>query len=81
LACARDALLGDDLDGASTLAGTDFPRMAARVRNVAPGQDPAFRLYLDEVGRHPLLTKEDEIELSQAYEAGLPGLTIAGAAA
>ena len=31
----------------------------------------SFRLYLDEVGRHPLLTKEDEIELSQAYEAGL----------
>jgi RNA polymerase sigma factor (sigma-70 family) len=30
-----------------------------------------FRLYLDEVGRHPLLTKDDEIELSQAYEAGL----------
>jgi RNA polymerase primary sigma factor len=30
-----------------------------------------FRVYLDEVGRHPLLTKEDEVELSQAYEAGL----------
>ena len=30
-----------------------------------------FRLYLDEVGRHPLLTKQDEIALSQAYEAGL----------
>jgi RNA polymerase sigma factor (sigma-70 family) len=30
-----------------------------------------FRLYLDEVGRHPLLTKQDEITLSQAYEAGL----------
>ena len=30
----------------------------------------SFRLYLDEVGRHPLLTKEDEIELSQAIEAG-----------
>src|SRR5213592_4519863 len=30
----------------------------------------SFRLYLDEVGRHPLLTKEDEIELSQAFEAG-----------
>jgi len=30
----------------------------------------SFRLYLDEVGRHPLLTKEDEVELSQAFEAG-----------
>jgi RNA polymerase primary sigma factor len=30
-----------------------------------------FRLYLDEVGWHPLLTKQDEIELSQAYEQGL----------
>jgi RNA polymerase primary sigma factor len=30
-----------------------------------------FRLYLDEVGRHPLLTKQDEVELSQAYEQGL----------
>jgi RNA polymerase sigma factor (sigma-70 family) len=30
-----------------------------------------LRVYLDQIGRHPLLTKEDEIELSQAYEAGL----------
>ena len=30
-----------------------------------------FRLYLDELGRHPLLTKQDEIRLSQAYQAGL----------
>src|SRR5919108_3087439 len=37
-----------------------------------------FRVYLDEVGRHPLLTKEDEVELSQAYEAGLDAqLTLA----
>jgi hypothetical protein len=28
-------------------------------------------VYLDDIGRYPLLTKEDEIELSQAYEAGL----------
>jgi RNA polymerase primary sigma factor len=30
-----------------------------------------FRLYLDEAGRHPLLTKQEEIRLSQAYQAGL----------
>jgi Sigma-70 factor, region 1.2 len=29
-----------------------------------------FRVYLDHVGRHPLLTAEGAIELSQAYEAG-----------
>ena len=37
----------------------------------ATGDLDLVRVYLDEVGRHPLLTKEDEIELSQAYEAGL----------
>jgi RNA polymerase primary sigma factor len=40
-----------------------------RVRRTA--ELDLFRLYLEEVGRHPLLTKEDEIQLSQAYEAGL----------
>src|SRR6266567_2478125 len=30
-----------------------------------------FRLYLDEIGQHRLLTREDETRLSQAYEAGL----------
>ena len=29
-----------------------------------------FRLYLDQIGRHPLLTREDEVELAQAIEAG-----------
>jgi hypothetical protein len=28
-------------------------------------------LYLDEIGRHPLLTAEDEVERSRAYQAGL----------
>src|SRR5215218_1035567 len=58
-----------------------YPRRTARAvaRSAMKDQDQlldlqttdSFRLYLDEVGRHPLLTKEDEIELSQAYEAGL----------
>jgi hypothetical protein len=29
-----------------------------------------FRVYLDQVGQHPLLTGADEVELSQAIEAG-----------
>ena len=30
-----------------------------------------FRVYLDQIGQHPLLTAEGEVELNQAYEAGL----------
>jgi RNA polymerase sigma factor (sigma-70 family) len=30
-----------------------------------------FRLYLDQIGRHRLLTAEDEVRLTQTYEAGL----------
>ena len=30
-----------------------------------------FRLYLDEIGQHPLLTADEEVELSTAYRAGL----------
>ena len=29
------------------------------------------RLYLTDIGQHPLLTKEDEVELAQAIEAGV----------
>jgi RNA polymerase primary sigma factor len=40
-----------------------------------PEREPAdldlFRLYLDEVGQHQLLTRQDEVQLSQAHEAGL----------
>jgi Sigma-70 factor, region 1.2 len=33
-----------------------------------------FRMYVDQIGQHPLLTKQDEIEPSQAYQAGLDAL-------
>jgi hypothetical protein len=36
-----------------------------------PPELDLFRLYLDQVGRHPLLTAQDEVELAQAYEVGL----------
>jgi RNA polymerase primary sigma factor len=41
-----------------------------------------FRLYLDEIGRHPLLTRQDEVALSQAYQQGVEAkLELAGLAA
>ena len=40
-------------------------------------QDPV-RLYLDGIGRYPLLTKEDEIGLSQRIEAGRAAAARAG---
>jgi RNA polymerase primary sigma factor len=46
-------------------------RTEPKTARTTAGELDLFRLYLDEVGRHPLLTKQDEVELSQAYEAGL----------
>ena len=40
-----------------------------RARPQAADQDPV-RLYLDGIGRYPLLTKDDEIRLAQRVEAG-----------
>jgi RNA polymerase sigma factor (sigma-70 family) len=47
---------------------TDTTRVA-RVRRTV--ELDLFRLYLDEIGKHPLLAAEDEVRLSQAYQAGL----------
>jgi hypothetical protein len=33
------------------------------------------RLYLEDVGRHDLLTKDDEIRLAQAIEGGVAART------
>ena len=34
------------------------------------GEQDLVRVYLDEIGRYPLLTKDDEVVLAQAIEAG-----------
>ena len=43
--------------------------MGVHVRSEAQDED-LVRLYLDSIGKYPLLTKEDEWQLSQAIQAG-----------
>ncbi len=42
---------------------------AVERRGTSEGQD-VLRLFLDDVGRHPLLTPEEQVELAQAIEVG-----------
>jgi RNA polymerase sigma factor (sigma-70 family) len=39
-------------------------------KRVAQPEEDLVRLYLNEVGKHGLLTKDDEVQLAQAVEAG-----------
>ena len=51
-------------------------RKSANVAN-DPGdrdEEDLVRLYLSEIGRHPLLTKDDEVRLAQRIEAGADAL-------
>ena len=34
------------------------------------GDEDLVRLYLTDIGRHPLLTREDEVRLAQEIESG-----------
>jgi RNA polymerase primary sigma factor len=53
-----------------TLNLTDaFTTSARRERHA--GDLDLFRVYLDQAGRHPLLTRQEEVELNQAYRLGL----------
>ena len=40
-------------------------------KRAAHSEEDLVRLYLNEVGKHGLLTKDDEVRLAQAVEAGL----------
>ena len=44
--------------------------MAVKFRPQTSETEDLVRLYLDDVGRHDLLTKDDEVRLAQAIEAG-----------
>jgi RNA polymerase sigma factor (sigma-70 family) len=50
-------------------AAVDVARVMARGRVAGANEDPVRR-YLDEIGRYPLLSKDDEVRLAQAIEAG-----------
>src|SRR6266540_3126947 len=70
-------LADDDDDAAPTLCRTRSEMTTEKDQDLLDLQTTdSFRLYLDEVGRHPLLTKDDEIELSQAFEAGQAAQTV-----
>ena len=43
--------------------------MGVHVRSEAQGKD-LVHLYLDSIGKYPLLSKEDECQLSKAIQAG-----------
>ena len=45
------------------------------IRSEAGGDQDLVRLYLDGVGRYPLLTKEDEVRLAQTIEEGRQATT------
>src|SRR5689334_3355124 len=46
-----------------------MPKSNATRTNTDPDQD-LVRLYLADLGKHPLLTKDDEVRLAQTIEAG-----------
>jgi RNA polymerase sigma factor (sigma-70 family) len=54
---------------AEPIEGDSVPASSPRRRQ--PATDDLVRLYLDDIGRHPLLTKDDEARLAQLIEAGL----------
>ncbi len=47
-----------------------MPPTAPSKRRDAETEEDLVRLYLDDIGKHELLTKDDEVRLAQAIEAG-----------
>src|ERR1700693_4107784 len=56
----RSAAVADRLDGGD----------AQLTNHAAQPEEDLVRLYLNDIGKHALLTKDDEARLAQAIEAG-----------
>src|SRR4051795_8275165 len=52
-----------------------MPVKHAKARREDRDYEDLVRLYLEDVGRHDLLTKDDEIRLAQAIEGGIAART------
>ncbi|HET9728920.1 MAG TPA: sigma-70 family RNA polymerase sigma factor [Acidimicrobiia bacterium] len=52
-----------------------MPAKPVKARREDRDYEDLVRLYLEDVGRHDLLTKDDEVRLSQAIEAGVEART------
>ncbi|GAA3489593.1 RNA polymerase sigma factor [Streptomyces cremeus] len=67
---ARDAPTGREPEEPADLERPDVPERPTRADTSGPSSD-LFRQYLREIGRIPLLTAADEVELARSVEAGL----------
>ena len=52
------------------LHGGSVRRSSVAKERVERDEEDLVRLYLTDIGQYPLLTKEDEVRLAQAIEAG-----------
>ena len=52
-----------------------MPPTAARARRSESSDEDLVRVYLNEIGRHQLLTKDDEAALGERVHAGIEART------
>ena len=58
-----------------TPESAEMPAKHVKARREDRDYEDLVRLYLEDVGRHDLLTKDDEVRLAQAIEAGIEART------
>ncbi len=68
-AAFNDLMNATDLEESGTLESADEPDAEAVVADAVPSED-SIKVYLIEIGRHNLLSGNEEIQLSRAMKAG-----------